>query len=526
MSIGKYYFFCWIILTVSYMLYQIYKVKNNKKNEFKVIVALEFGSSFIKFCNIFNPLNDIKIADDEDKKLIHSDFIIFETEKRIAIGIKIHFNYIDLINPGELIKKENITFFNLVDDNDKADFNYFLNEYLDASKEEVCDNDTKIPTNVPKWKITVPSVLNIKAKEYIKKNADKVGLINNEIVLDQEAVAFSVIHNETFGKKLTKEKIFLIVDLGYYTFDINVWKIMDNNKNLEQLIIPITYINGSNSLYIKVLNIIENILGIKQKQNEHHIHSENLFEEIKQKFKELNFTTNEQINLKFNIKQYKACKTKCRGVYNTKQINYDNKYIYFPYLILKEIFTDFINDKINIIKSVISKLDKNPDFVFINGGLNTNIFLRETIIKNLEKSNYEITFLDNPSVNVMMGAINYGLYTNSIIKRIVPVNIYIESYRKEGVEYILFFKRGESVFSEEEIIHKIYINEDSDIKIYYSFEDNENEVLLLKILELPDNIEGDIILKMKFNSNINATIIDKKTNYEKNYLIFYPYQEL
>ena len=162
MSIGKYYFFCWVILPVSYMLYQIYKVKNNKKNEFKVIVvALEFGSSFIKFCNIFNPLNDIKIPDDEDKKLIHSDFIIFETEKRIAIGIKIHFNYIDLINPGELIKKENITFFNLVDDNDKADFNYFLNEYLDATKEEDYDHETKIQKNITKWKITVTSVLNI-----------------------------------------------------------------------------------------------------------------------------------------------------------------------------------------------------------------------------------------------------------------------------------------------------------------------------------------------------------------------------
>ena len=171
-------------------------------------------------------------------------------------------------------------------------------------------------------------------------------------------------------------------------------------------------------------------------------------------------------------------------------------------------------------------MNKNPDFIFINGGLSTNIFLRETIIKNLKKSNYEITFLGNPSVNVMKGAINYELHPNSIIKRIVPVNIYVESYGKEGVEYILFFKRGESVFSEEEIIHKIYINEDSDIKINYYFDDNEDEILLLKILELPDNIDGDIILKMKFNSNINATIIDKKTNYEKNYLIFYPYQEL
>ena len=75
-----------------------------------------------------------------------------------------------------------------------------------------------------------------------------------------------------------KEKIFLTVDLGYYTFDINAWKIMDNNNNLVQIIIPKTYIKGSNSLYIKVLKIIEEILEIKQTQKEYHGYSENLLE--------------------------------------------------------------------------------------------------------------------------------------------------------------------------------------------------------------------------------------------------------
>ena len=336
MSIKKYYFLFWIVLIVSIILYQIYNNTNNNNtnNEFKVIAALEFGTSFIKFCNIFDPFNDIEIVDD-NKKLIKRVFIIFETEKRITVGMKIHFNYIDLINPGEITKKRNKTFFDLDNPKDKADFDYFLSKYLEASKEEVVNNQTKIPINVPKWKITVPSLLNVKAKEYIKKIAVKTGLINNEIVLEQEAVASYAIHNETLGKKLMKEKIFLTVDLGYYTFDINAWKIMDNNNNLEQIIIPKTYIKGSNSLYIKVLKIIEEILEIKQTQKEYHGYSENLFEEIKQKFKELNWTNNEKINLKFNIKKYKTCKTKCKGFYNTNQINYDNKYIYFPYLILK-----------------------------------------------------------------------------------------------------------------------------------------------------------------------------------------------
>ena len=41
----------------------------------------------------------------------------------------------------------------------------------------------------------------------------------------------------------------------------------------------------------------------------------------------------------------------------------------------------------------------------------------------------------------------------------------------------------------------------------------------MRILKVPIDIDGDIILKMKFNNNINVTIIDQKTNYEKNYLI-------
>ena len=53
---------------------------------------------------------------------------------------------------------------------------------------------------------------------------------------------------------------------------------MDNNNNLEQIIISKTYIKGSNSLYIKVLKIIEDILEIKQTQKEYHGYSENLFE--------------------------------------------------------------------------------------------------------------------------------------------------------------------------------------------------------------------------------------------------------
>ena len=126
--------------------------------------------------------------------------------------------------------------------------------------------------------------------------------------------------------------------------------------------------------------------------------------------------------------------------------------------------------------------------------------------------------MDNPNVNVMRGAINYGLYPNSIIKRIAPINIFVESYEKEGIKYIMFFKRGESIFSEEEITHIIYPSENRSIKIYYSFGENKNKVKL-RILKLPIDIDGEIILKMKFNNNINVTIIDQKTNYEKNYLI-------
>ena len=80
----------------------------------------------------------------------------------------------------------------------------------------------------------------------MEKAAKKVGMINLEVVLEPEAASLAIFNedNPIIKKYIQPGKKFLIVDAGGYTIDFSANKILENN-DLEQLMIPISIVNGS-----------------------------------------------------------------------------------------------------------------------------------------------------------------------------------------------------------------------------------------------------------------------------------------
>ena len=547
-----------------------YEEKNENVSTVKAIIGIDIGSTTSGFTTIYEPFNDSDSTDVSD--LIDSQILIERLFKKgLTIG-KNCYNFLRSLNSNYLyftsfkrnldpkINNKMISPDYPGDSEEKIELEIIINEFLILLKKEIENSKPSIKRlneTEKKWIITVPPLWDNDGKKLMADQAKKAGMVNIEIVLEPEAASLAIFNedNPIIEKFKKINKTFLIVDAGGYTVDFSANKILENN-NLEQLIIPISIVNGSSILNDKIFEEVKKFVV------------NNIGED---KFKTINFTIIKRIlndieNVKKSIDEAKGkdieinvdgldikschyfdkskeCEIEIEGkkyLYTDTKLFIDQKSIYEMILKTSEDVKKYVNEILSVIGSV--------DLIIFTGGFSQNKIFHDYIIKSYEGRNSKVAFMKEPQKSVMKGAALFGLKPTQIVKRKIPITIGIESYEKKQTnesksesenneeeyihQFILFVKKGDSIDVSEFIQHKIHPHPDNEkIIIYFNYEDeitNDNKKefadIELPLNEIPVN-ERHLAMKMSFSNYINVTIIDETDESdikENSVLLSYP----
>lgn len=432
-----------------------------------------------------------------------------------------------------------------------------ISQYFSLFKENILKN---INEKDIKWILTVPGLWDEKGKELMLTIGNKIGMKNSEIILEQEAASLSVLYDEYINKKhLKKNKSYITIDAGFDSVEICVNKIIDNNKNLKQLMQPLSFRYGSNIINEKIIELIEIVCDEKISKiiNNNFDGWQITLDDIELKKKEIDENTTGDINIliPFNNEKFNwlGLKNNWEGKYNNQKISYNRTHIKIPSNIIKTFISDIafnIIKKIEIIIEKMSIIKEKIEFIYITGGFSNSKILQYEIKKNFDKSHY-IFFSDSPSQSIMKGAAIYGLNPNKILFRVSPITIGIGTYiyfeENEGkclkqikdeedqlrcFKFLTFFKKGETIKNNDIISKKFFpLNiKNVSLSIYSAFNDTltiENShkfgeiELQLKNSNLPIK-KMEIEISLKFSNYIKATISENNLKNNNESIFYYP----
>ena len=282
----------------------------------------------------------------------------------------------------------------------------------------------------------------------------------------------------------------------------------------------------------------------------------------------INFNLIESENIKLNIEldklicyeevkgrwegPFKQAKNFCSTIIKndnniTYNITYNNKELYLPIKLIKDIISELSSKIISKINEYMSGMCFN--LLFLAGGFSNSQILRDKIKKNFHGKNIKIEFLKSPQETVMREAAIYGVAPNQILYRVSPVSIMTDNYenKKENekcefeekkdkngelkcLKYLGFIKIFET-FKTGQIIPKIVKPISDEITIYYSDENeiNSENIHPLATMEIPYSDlplkERNIMVIINFTNYIKVTIRDVDSNKENSEIIYYPNQK-
>ena len=551
---------------------------NNIQNnilEFNIKVGIDFGSTSSGYYIIFDPLDEKDIKYD----VISSQILLDKTDK---IGLRIGENAYERFKVEN--NKTNFLYFtafkrnldpkinkNLVKSDfpgDEIELKIVIKEFMKKMREEaegkIKERKSNYNLNEIKWIITIPPLWDIKGKKIMEEAAKKVGMANLDVILEPEASSLSLFKedNKIINEYIKKDKTFLIVDAGGYTVDFSANRILDDN-NLEQLMIPVSIVNGSSLINEKIFNILKRFVGEEKVKNVDYQNIKTTLDYIEEKKKEVDL--NEGGNLKLDIRPFDIyCKSEsffsyilsiyysspdyCTQIIDGKELTYDNNALLIPKKYISEIINQLITNILFYVDHLLAKLD-HIDLIVFTGGFSTNKIFREKIQEYKKGHNSEIIFMEEPQMTVMKGAALFGLKPTQILKRIIPITIGIASYetKKQNEtcdnddeffdenknetrchKYLTFVRKKESIEMNQIINKEIYISEER-IYIYYNYENEitkESSKYTLGYIdssfgESDDNFRS-FNLTMKFTNYINVSIIDENLNEQNSTLLIYP----
>ena len=551
---------------------------NNIQNnilEFNIKVGIDFGSTSSGYYIIFDPLDEKDIKYD----VISSQILLDKTDK---IGLRIGENAYERFKVEN--NKTNFLYFtafkrnldpkinkNLVKSDfpgDEIELKIVIKEFMKKMREEaegkIKERKSNYNLNEIKWIITIPPLWDIKGKKIMEEAAKKVGMANLDVILEPEASSLSLFKedNKIINEYIKKDKTFLIVDAGGYTVDFSANRILDDN-NLEQLMIPVSIVNGSSLINEKIFNILKRFVGEEKVKNVDYQNIKTTLDYIEEKKKEVDL--NEGGNLKLDIRPFDIyCKSEsffsnilsiyysspnyCTQIIDGKELTYDNNALLIPKKYISEIINQLITNILFYVDHLLAKLD-HIDLIVFTGGFSTNKIFREKIEEYKKGHNSEIIFMEEPQMTVMKGAALFGLKPTQILKRIIPITIGIASYetKKQNEtcdnddeffdenknetrchKYLTFVRKKESIEMNQIINKEIHISEER-IYIYYNYENEitkESSKYTLGYIdssfgESDDNFRS-FNLTMKFTNYINVSIIDENLNEQNSTLLIYP----
>ena len=493
----------------------IIRIKNNKKNpmilddndselfieedidyisnkNYKAIISIDFGSSFSGFAIAFEE-NTI------ESKLENIQPTTIVITKNNLKGYRFGYDAENFMNEP---RSEEYIYFNRIKTkldpkfkndvqskiyidskyppNYKINLRIIITEYLrmfsdNALKYYNLKGYTKFIKDDIKWIVTVPAIWNEYGKQFMRNCAKKAGMKKIIIALEPEAASLTMFKDDNVDEKYKeKGKIFMLIDAGGYTLDITINEIIDIQGNLKQLSPPSGGAYGSMNINDYLMKLIEETFTKKKiddlRKNRYDLWKITL-DSIEKKKKELRDDESDAPNYKIDIRFENNCEPglfswifgkKCSKIISYGKVEYDNKYLYIPKNIMRQILLKNINKIIEHIKKLIEDFP-NIDLMVLTGGFSKCNLLKEEIKRNF---NYPYKELIDPEVSIMRGAAIYGIQPNQIVSRKSPYTIGTNKYSNiiKGTEcrnkennqceyFDIFIRKGDDIKNNQEISH-------------------------------------------------------------------------
>ena len=502
------------------------KINENKKTNNLITVGIDFGSINSGFSfNIGNDITKINLnkkfpteiilSKKSQKGMLHSTTsqISMMNYKKSELNNIIYIKSVkNILNSRNNTINDNICFIYPKEIINELNIENTLIEYFGMLKNNII---TKIYENYELekedrkedkilWIISIPSTWEEFEKQLLKNTLIKSGMKNNKLLYQSDAASLSMYYDKYVPDKIKKiNKIFMLIDAGGYSVDINVNEIIDRKGSIKELINTTSDYLGIYNITEEVIKILESFLGefyINYIKNEEPGEWLKILRDINKAIENTYCLNGIEV---FDIKHKKGIILYKNFKYT---IEFDGYSIIIPSDLIGQILLNNINSIIFNIEEVIKELNLNNfklDNIIITGGLSQNkIFQKQIEDFFIKKNKITVKYLSSYETIISKGLVLYGINNEIIISRKSPITIGIKI--KDKID--IFLRKGDEIkntISNYQYLKPILENQNIiQINIYISNED------ILKEDDLEQNFFGRLLLKInKQNSGIILLII-------------------
>ena len=491
-------------------------INNNKINSHEnLIIGIKFGNIYTSYS--YNLGKNISTIVSEKKSSTE-----LELSKETKKGLKYSYKASVSLTNYNINEHKSIIFFKgfkslLYDDGDGINNNMYyqynsdkigntniiLKEYFTLLKNGILLNLDKKYKNIPiKWIFAIPENLNQYEKQLIKNITTELEMYNLNFIYESDASSLAMYNDRSIPFSVKQQnKTFMLIDAGGHSIDITIYKILDEQGTLKQIMQTQSLNLGIFDISNKIINVFKEIFGEKEiekvKKNEpgEWIKILNDINKIIENTYRINGIEEYEINNFLRKKEGNF-------TFDNQTIKINKFNINFPLSLSGKFISeniDLLNEKINeIIQELKKKQNLNINNIIVTGGLSRNKIFKEKLKSNFSEDDNFIHYLSSYENDISKGAVFYGMNPDKIKNKISPITLGIRKNdiknKKENIE--LLIKKGEEMkninlikYIKPKSTEQKYIK----INIYLSKDDFKD------LKELENNLQGAIILKLDEN---------------------------
>ena len=491
-------------------------INNNKINSHEnLIIGIKFGNIYTSYS--YNLGKNISTIVSEKKSSTE-----LELSKETKKGLKYSYKASVSLTNYNINELKSIIFFKgfkslLYDDGDGINNNMYyqynsdkigntniiLKEYFTLLKNGILLNLDKKYKNIPiKWIFAIPENLNQYEKQLIKNITTELEMYNLNFIYESDASSLAMYNDRSIPFSVKQQnKTFMLIDAGGHSIDITIYKILDEQGTLKQIMQTKNLNLGIFDISNKIINVFKEIFGEKEiekvKKNEpgEWIKILNDINKIIENTYRINGIEEYEINNFLRKKEGNF-------TFDNQTIKINKFNINFPLSLSGKFISeniDLLNEKINeIIQELKKKQNLNINNIIVTGGLSRNKIFKEKLKSNFSEDDNFIHYLSSYENDISKGAVFYGMNPDKIKNKISPITLGIRKNdiknKKENIE--LLIKKGEEIkninlikYIKPKSTEQKYIK----INIYLSKDDYKD------LKELENNLQGAIILKLDEN---------------------------
>ena len=147
-----------------------------------------------------------------------------------------------------------------------GDTNIILKEYFTLLKNGILLNLDKKYKNIPiKWIFAIPENLNQYEKQLIKNITTELEMYNLNFIYESDASSLAMYNDRSIPFSVKQQnKTFMLIDAGGHSIDITIYKILDEQGTLKQIMQTQSLNLGIFDISNKIINVFKEIFGEKE----------------------------------------------------------------------------------------------------------------------------------------------------------------------------------------------------------------------------------------------------------------------